>query len=79
MKRRGLRAACVILLAGVGVLAVGAGQARPATTLVEAVRDATERFKSVEAAEAAGYSLTFGCVSGRKQGPWIFTSSTATW
>jgi hypothetical protein len=73
MKRRGLRAACVVLLAGVGFLAVGAGYAEeagfgPATTLVEAVRDATEPFKNAEAGEAAGYSLTFGCVSGPQEG-----------
>jgi hypothetical protein len=73
MKRRGLWAACVVLLVGVGVLAVGAGSAEeagggPTTTLVEAVRDATERFKNVEAAEAAGYRLSLGCVSGPQAG-----------
>ena len=32
--------------------------------LVKAVREATERFKDVSVAEAEGYSLMFGCVSG---------------
>ena len=32
--------------------------------LVKAVKEATERFKDVSAAEAEGYSLAFGCVSG---------------
>ena len=35
-----------------------------ANSLIKIVRDATERFKDVKAAEAAGYSLQFGCVSG---------------
>jgi hypothetical protein len=39
-----------------------------ATTLVEAVRQATERFKNVEAAEAADYELFLGCVSGPEEG-----------
>ena len=33
-------------------------------TLLKTVRDATERFKDVTVAEAEGYSLQFGCVSG---------------
>ncbi len=32
--------------------------------LVEAVRDATERFRDVSRATAEGYALQFGCVSG---------------
>jgi methanethiol S-methyltransferase len=36
----------------------------PANALIKIVREATERFKHVEAAERAGYSLQFGCVSG---------------
>ena len=32
--------------------------------LVKVVREATERFKDVSAAEAEGYGLMFGCVSG---------------
>ena len=38
--------------------------ARPAGDFVQIVRDATERFKDVAVAEAEGYSLMFGCVSG---------------
>jgi hypothetical protein len=36
--------------------------------LVQAVRDATERFRDVAAAEAEGYNLLFGCVSGPDSG-----------
>jgi hypothetical protein len=38
--------------------------ATDASRLVTVVREATERFKDVAAAEAAGYELQFGCVSG---------------
>ena len=34
------------------------------SVLLKIVRDSTERFKDVSAAEAEGYSLLFGCVSG---------------
>ncbi len=40
----------------------------PATTLVEAVRQATERFKNVAEAEAAGYGMFMGCVNGPQEG-----------
>ena len=36
--------------------------------LVRTVRDATERFRDVAVAEAEGYSLMFGCVSGPDSG-----------
>jgi hypothetical protein len=36
--------------------------------LLKLVRDNTERFKDVSAAEAEGYSLLFGCVSGPDAG-----------
>ena len=32
------------------------------------MRDATERFRDVAVAEAEGYSLMFGCVSGPDSG-----------
>ena len=35
-----------------------------ANALVKIVRDSTERFKDVKVAEAEGYALQFGCVSG---------------
>jgi hypothetical protein len=46
------------------------GQHRgPATgPLVKVVREATERFRDVKVAEAEGYSLAFGCVSGGEYG-----------
>lgn len=37
-------------------------------TLIKVVRNATERFKDVKAAEAAGYALQFGCVVGDESG-----------
>ena len=37
-------------------------------TLVQIVRQATERFKDVAVAEAAGYKLQFGCVTGGESG-----------
>jgi hypothetical protein len=40
----------------------------PAGNLVESVRQATEGFKDVEAAQAAGYGLFHGCVSGPQEG-----------
>jgi hypothetical protein len=43
-------------------------QGKPANTLLEAVRQSTERFTAVEEAEAAGYSLFHGCVSGPQEG-----------
>ena len=39
-----------------------------AAGLIKTVREATERFKDVRAAEAEGYSLMFGCVSGPDSG-----------
>jgi hypothetical protein len=36
--------------------------------LVKAVRESTERFKDVRVAEAEGYTLMFGCVSGPDSG-----------
>lgn len=37
-------------------------------TLLKVVRDSTARFKDVSVAEAEGYSLLFGCVSGPDSG-----------
>ena len=36
--------------------------------LVKVVRDATARFKDVSVAQAEGYALQFGCVSGESEG-----------
>jgi hypothetical protein len=44
--------------------ALTADQMSQAKTLLKKVRDATERFQNVEVAEADGYELLFGCVSG---------------
>ena len=42
--------------------------AQPAATLVDEVRRATEPFKDVAAATAAGYAPFLGCVSGPQEG-----------
>jgi hypothetical protein len=64
--------AVVALVAVAAVALPGRGQAQrpdaPAGPFVAAVRTATERFKDVEAAEAAGYALFHGCVSGPQEG-----------
>jgi len=39
-----------------------------AASLIQAVRDATDRFHDVRVAEAEGYMLQFGCVSGDASG-----------
>ena len=39
-----------------------------ANALVKIVRESTERFKDVAVAEAEGYALQFGCVSGSDSG-----------
>jgi len=43
-------------------------QKRKAGALVKIVRESTERFKDVAVAEAEGYALQFGCVSGPDAG-----------
>jgi hypothetical protein len=40
----------------------------PPGAFIEVVREATRRFHDVAAAEAAGYQLHFGCVSGDEEG-----------
>jgi hypothetical protein len=45
-----------------------ADQRSQAKTLLKKVRDATARFQSVEVAQADGYALMFGCVSGDSSG-----------
>lgn len=43
-------------------------QKHRASRLLEIVRDATRRFQNVQQAEAEGYKLNFGCVSGESDG-----------
>src|SRR4051812_12604042 len=43
-------------------------QAAGSNTLLKVVRQATERFYDVRVAEAEGYALQFGCVSGEDAG-----------
>jgi len=44
------------------------GQKSPADTLFDIVRQSTARFKDVSVAEAEGYHLQFGCVTGPDAG-----------
>src|SRR4029079_15610880 len=43
-------------------------QAANANTLLRIVRDATDKFQDVRVAEAQGYALQFGCVTGDDPG-----------
>jgi hypothetical protein len=47
---------------------LSAQQQTEARALVDAVRDATERFKDIRVAKSEGYGLMFGCVSGSDVG-----------
>jgi len=47
---------------------ISADQKSQAGELIRIVRENTERFKDVTVAERAGYTLTFGCVSGPDSG-----------
>jgi hypothetical protein len=47
---------------------VTADAATGAETLLKVVRDATEKYKDVKVAEADGYALNFGCVTGEDDG-----------
>src|SRR5215472_2452876 len=76
MSTRGTTALAVSLLT-TGILTAtcfaqhqAAHESRPdrAGALVKTVREATERFKDVSVAEAEGYKLTFGCVTGPDAG-----------
>jgi hypothetical protein len=46
----------------------GVSNSDKASALINIVRNATERFKDVRVAEAEGYALQFGCVSGPDSG-----------
>src|ERR1700684_4027383 len=62
-----LTAAGPLLAAGTG--AGGSEQEQTtSSTLVQTVREATQRFIDVNAATAAGYSPAFGCVTGPDMG-----------
>jgi hypothetical protein len=63
----GLAALLALALTSVA-LASRVRQDGPAQTLVEVVREATEPYQDVAAAEAAGYGLFHGCVSGSQEG-----------
>jgi hypothetical protein len=59
----------VAVLLGTFSIALAAGpMSNSDPTLVETVRRATASFKDINAAQAAGYGLFHGCVSGPQQG-----------
>jgi hypothetical protein len=64
----GLAALLLLAIAALALAGpVSPGQAN-GETLVDAVRQATQAFKNVDAAEAAGYGPFLGCVSGAQGG-----------
>lgn len=71
MKRKILLPVVLILLslfALTSVALAGSHEKVDSGTLVNAVRQATKNYKNLEAAEAAGYGLFHGCVSGPQEG-----------
>ena len=58
----------LLLIAVTSVALASSSSAKPAMTLAEMVRQATAQFKDVHKAEAAGYALLHGCVSGPQEG-----------
>jgi hypothetical protein len=72
MKRKTIVISSLVFLLALALTTVAlAGRMRqdgPADTLLEAVRKATEQYQEVAAAEAAGYGLFHGCVSGPEEG-----------
>jgi hypothetical protein len=57
-----------LALAAVVQAVVTTTEAQVTTNLVETVRQETARFQDIKAAEAAGYGLFHGCVSGPQEG-----------
>ena len=74
MKGYGVVFTATLMLAGLFTNAAAqsqqssSGQQDSGNNLVAVVRNATERFKDVKAAEHAGYQLMFGCVTGPDAG-----------
>src|SRR5215469_18002353 len=75
MRTRRITALAVTLVAGILTMtsfaqhqAAKDSRPAPAGALVKTVRQATERFQDVSVAEAEGYKLTFGCVTGPDSG-----------
>jgi hypothetical protein len=84
MKQQAMRTAVLVVLGALALAPGGArtamaqhgerahhanGEPRgKAGALIKAVRESTERYQDVAAAEADGYGLMFGCVSGPDQG-----------
>lgn len=60
----------IILMLGTltSVALTNSNRHESSVTLVQAVRQATARFKNISVAESAGYGLFHGCVSGPEEG-----------
>ena len=69
-KKRFLLTALIVLsfFALTSVALASSQKAVAGGTLVETVRQSTRSFRNVDAAEAAGYGLFHGCVSGPQEG-----------
>jgi hypothetical protein len=57
-----------LLLVGATSAAMASTGAKPAESLPKAVREATAQFNDVRKAQAAGYGVFHGCVSGQQEG-----------
>ena len=58
----------LVLIALSSIALANSANATSTTTLAETVRQATAQFKDVHQAQAAGYALLHGCVSGPQDG-----------
>ncbi|MCX6047838.1 MAG: hypothetical protein NT075_22290, partial [Chloroflexi bacterium] len=71
MQRKHLFQIGLIVLALAALTSVAmarSNSAGPTASFAETVRQATTRFKDVEAAKKAGYGLLHGCVAGPQEG-----------
>ena len=68
MTSRRVAAMYLVLSSWTVVAAVAAGSEAQESNLIAEVRSGTRAFRSLEAAEAAGYALLHGCVSGPEGG-----------
>ncbi len=64
----GLVAVMLLALSTLAMASPNLAQGQPAGNLVQTVRLAADPYKDVAAAEAAGYGLFLGCVSGQQEG-----------
>lgn len=64
----GLVAVMLLALSTLAMAGPDLAQGQPAGNLVQTVRQAAGKYQDVTAAEAAGYGMFLGCVSGQQEG-----------